>query len=555
MEAMAKEPKSSKHNADEVPQDCLAASNTSAMVKSAFRIWISEGYSKQRDPNSVIDSLDKASEKLLYRRLSYISLWEISNPGVFSNIYKTAMNDKLFRVTDRKTYSAFIQNGQLYLKFLKSKPDLNKATIDVSEIIEKPSRSLTIKEAIMRVLGTAQYGLTVEEIYNKIVENGLYAFGAQNPKNVVRNIIEYSCENSNYTIRDSTSSFRFERGYDGKKVYFLLPQNATITVAGKTVSAINEPVASNSNFSASTLEGIIDLDEGKSGIREILTTQFQSLYGYSNINILWNAAQSSLSMFLNDNAINSVDALWALLCHTFSGEFILSSPHIWQCKPDYPQSMIGIVINLARQHGGVVTREQIDDYFSRIRINVPINTAILRQGLLLFYANKKFILTEIVNLTDECCDAITKALDRLFSVEDVPYIVLRDISEEWFSHLPEIKGGILWTVLLLQEVLRIRPNIGYRVITSGLDGQSLDTLGVAIVPSKSGIVTFADVVHRFCYEKFKLPKRMLAEELRLELREAGMLEGNELIYNIHKALIDYRFGFTDENKSVKILER
>jgi len=48
---------------------------------------------------------------------------------------------------------------------------------------------------------------------------------------------------------------------------------------------------------------------------------------------------------------------------------------------------------------------------------------------------------------------------------------------------------------------------------------------------------------------------MVKEELRVILRDAGMLEGNELICNIHKALRDYRFAFTDENRMVKILER
>lgn len=547
---MAKEPESSKYTLDTVEQECSVVSDTSAMVKSAFRAWISEGRSKQHEPDSVIAYFDRASEQLLHRRLSYMSLWEITNPGIFSNVYKKAMNDKLFRVTDKKMHSAFIKIGKLYLKFLKSKPILHKKTITVPETIEKPNISLTIKEAVIHVLETTQHGLTVEEIYNKIIESGLYTFGAQSPKNVVRNVIEYACENSNYRIRTSTPSFRFERDYDGKKVYFLLSKNTTFTVAGKTVAAVITPVAS-----TSMLDEIINLDEGKSGIREILASHFQTLYGYSNINILWNAAQSSLSMFLNDNAINTPDALWTLLCHAFANEFVLNSPHIWQSKPNYPQGMIGIVINLAHQYGGVVTREQIDNYFTGVKLNVPINKAILKKDFLLFYVSKKFILTEALNLTDKRCNAITKSLDMLFSVENVPYIILRDISEEWFSCLPETKGGIPWTALLLQEVLRIRPDIGYRVISSRVGGQSLDTLGAAVVPSKSVIVTFADVVHRFCYEKYMLPIRMLAEELRLVIREVGMLEGNELIYNMHKALKDYRFGFTDENKTVKILER
>lgn len=137
---MVKEPESSKYTLNAVEQDCFAASDTSAMVKLAFRSWIYEGRSKQHDPDSIIASFDKASEQLLHRRLSYMSLWEITNPSIFSNIYKKAMNDKLFRVTDRKTYFAFIKIGEivskvsevkacLYINQLSSLPILLKSLI------------------------------------------------------------------------------------------------------------------------------------------------------------------------------------------------------------------------------------------------------------------------------------------------------------------------------------------------------------------------------------------------------------------------------------------
>ena len=53
-------------------------------------------------------------------------------------------------------------------------------------------------------------------------------------------------------------------------------------------------------------------------------------------------------------------------------------------------------------------------------------------------------------------------------------------------------------------------------------------------------------------ERHNLPMRMPGENLRLELRDAGMLEANEMIYTLHKALDDYRFAWTDENKTVLV---
>ena len=108
--------------------------------------------------------------------------------------------------------------------------------------------------------------------------------------------------------------------------------------------------------------------------------------------------------------------------------------------------------------------------------------------------------------------------------------------------------------MLLQEVLRVRHDIGYRVILPNLKGQAFDTLGTAIVSNHSDVHTFADIVHRHCYAKYNLPHNIKAENLRFALREAGMLEGNELIWNMHKALKDYRFAFDNEKANLKILE-
>ncbi|GHV32104.1 hypothetical protein FACS18949_02090 [Clostridia bacterium] len=338
-------------------------------------------------------------------------------------------------------------------------------------------------------------------------------------------------------------------------------EDVKISYVPKGVNSADAPIQHSTSLKPASeptpqpLEDIVDAEEGIAGICEILNTHFQSLYGYSNAHILWDAAKSSLSMFLNDNAINVEDDLWRFMARALNAEYVLYQPHIWKTAPDYPQSARGLIVNLARQHSGTVTREQINEFFSRIKIATQYNAQVLQQELLLFYEHDKFILTETVDPSSSRCVAITKALDRLFAVEDEHYVVLRDIASTWFSHLPEIKAGLRWTPLLLQEVIRIRPNnIGYRIIMSGLGGQAYDTLGAAITPKKSEVQTFSDVVHRYCHTKQYFGKRVNAEELRLELREAGMLDGNELIYNLHKVL-DYRFAFDHGNETIKILER
>jgi hypothetical protein len=215
----------------------------------------------------------------------------------------------------------------------------------------------------------------------------------------------------------------------------------------------------------------------------------------------------------------------------------------------------GIAVNLARQNGGTVSREQIDGYFARIKIGTPTNWVLISHNELLFCDKAKFIPAECVNLNAERCGFISGALERLFASADAPYIILRDIREDWFFCLPELPGGINWTHILLQEVLRVKNDICYRPVMPCLSGQTFDTLRSAIVPNGSDIVSFADVVHRYCCTNYKLPLKFAAEDLRLKLRDAGMIEGNELIWNMHKALNDHRFAFDSEKQNVTVLER
>ena len=340
----------------------------------------------------------------------------------------------------------------------------------------------------------------------------------------------------------------------------LLDVNIFYAPKGMTIPDLPIPEQEKSTLSVMKLptqkefNDITDFDCGRDGLRNILNSHFQALNGYSNSFILWDAAQNVLPMFLNDNAINNANDLWQFAYRIFGNENIFNSPHIWEIVPNYPQNTYGLIINLALQTGGVVTKEQIDDFFSLIKITSPRNSLLLAQGEILLYDVRKFIVTETVNLNVERCDAITKTLSTLFLNENVSYIVFRDISHEWYSQLPELPNDIYWTPILLQEVLRIHSNIGYRTVVSQTSGHSLNALNAVIVPNNSEITTFADVVHRFCYNKYNLPHKLPVEELRQELRNVGMLEGKELIWVMHRALKDYRFAFTEENKMVKILE-
>ncbi|MDR2266274.1 MAG: hypothetical protein LBE09_01630 [Christensenellaceae bacterium] len=304
------------------------------------------------------------------------------------------------------------------------------------------------------------------------------------------------------------------------------------------------------------LSNIVDLDVGKNALQEILNAHFQSLYGYSNIAIVWSMAQGRMFLFLNDNAINTPEELWDFMFTIFSPKYVMKYPHIWKVLHDFPSTAIGIIINLARQFDGVLTRDQVVEYFAKINQTEPDNATIISKGTFVLYDDNQYVLTEALNLSDDRIEAIKMALDKILKDEEVEYIVLRDLSVEWFAiYLPPLNSDIKWTPLLLQEMIRLSPNVGYRVIFTGLKNQALDTVGVALVPSNSEIVVFADIVHRYCFENKMLGKKLTAEKLRTIIRDAKMIHGKELIYNLHKVLNDYRFAFTDQNRVVKILEK
>ncbi len=142
-------------------------------------------------------------------------------------------------------------------------------------------------------------------------------------------------------------------------------------------------------------------------------------------------------------------------------------------------------------------------------------------------------------------------LDDLFRKANVAYIIPRDINTAWLRTLPSLPHGLHWTLILLQEILDKYTVVGFKSISPDLN-QTHDTIAVAFVPVDSPLQSFPDVVTLFMEERHELPMRMPGKDLRLELRDAGMLENGEMIYSLPKALNDYRFAWSNENKTVYV---
>lgn len=94
--------------------------------------------------------------------------------------------------------------------------------------------------------------------------------------------------------------------------------------------------------------------------------------------------------------------------------------------------------------------------------------------------------------------------------------------------------------------------VGARTIIA-LAGQNCDTLNAMLVSLNSEIQTFADAVIALLIEEHIEQRRFEAEELRHLLARRGMISGNELIWNMPKALPnDGRFAWDADGQNVTI---
>lgn len=242
--------------------------------------------------------------------------------------------------------------------------------------------------------------------------------------------------------------------------------NHKLSILGTFERFLHNKESTPASTNESNLSNIIDYEVGSDRLREIFEGHFLALDGYSNCILAWDAAQKEIPpMFLNDNAINSERDLWDFIVAVFGSEYVLNYPHIWQRAPDHSQNTQGLIVNLARQCGGVIAKTQIEAFLEKVKLSPLTNAQILQHNIFLFYEKGIFILTEFVKPTNYFYRQIKLALDGLFAAENKSYIILRDISEIWFSHLPEFDNFISWTSMLLQELLGgMNESSGYKVI-------------------------------------------------------------------------------------------
>ena len=207
------------------------------------------------------------------------------------------------------------------------------------------------------------------------------------------------------------------------------------------------------------------------------------------------------------------------------------------------------MVNYARHNSGLLRSDDAKEYLRQtLQSNGNIGQIlhISQDNTFLIYSSNSYLLSEMLGIKDEWVSTLHAKLDNLFREANVAYVIPRDIRKEWFQTLPALPMSLGWTPLLLQDIMQKFPDVGFKSVKSDLS-QPYDTLAAAFVQSDSQLQTFPDVVTLFLQDRHTLPWRTTCE-----LKEAGMLDGNELIYALPKALKDPRFAWSDEGQTVYV---
>jgi hypothetical protein len=303
---------------------------------------------------------------------------------------------------------------------------------------------------------------------------------------------------------------------------------------------------------------IIDFNEAAEQLLLILKNQFKQFYGYSDSHVLYDAARIDLAMFMNDNGIETEAVIYMLAKHLFFKEkykghkfFFTDNLHIWEKQTGFLQNNKGVLINLAKATGGIITRDEAEKYLENVKIskNVILHKVHdISDSTFYFYKETTYVLAEYLQIDNIFISNVKKSLDKLFDNKE--YIIPGDIHEDWFDTLPTLPLGLFWNLLLLQEIIRYNEEIGYKPLLSDIE-QSPYRISGAFVKTSS-VATLIDIIYDYSCENLTLPYRNTAENYRKLLRKAGFIHDMEWFTGMHKVFNDPRFAFSNENKNILV---
>lgn len=309
-------------------------------------------------------------------------------------------------------------------------------------------------------------------------------------------------------------------------------------------------------------DAFVDWEDGANRMEQILDKLLDKNDGYVSAAQLYEYVHADMQMFLNDNDIDDLRAVYDLAQHLFvklgyHGKWLNFSTkqHISRGAAAV-SNVLDIMQNFAREQGGFFRDEELACYLKRVGIktgNMRGQMQLHEKPVFFLYGERSYMSGESIGFSDAWFETAQQALDRLFA-DMGDHVVLRDIQPWWYAQLPTLPGDRAWTALLLQGILlhyseKLR---GAHTICA-MEGQSNDTLHAMLVSGDSEIHCFADAVAAFLIDGEVAQRRFEAEELRQMLVQRGMIAGNELTWNMPKALArDERFAWDADGQHVTV---
>lgn len=278
----------------------------------------------------------------------------------------------------------------------------------------------------------------------------------------------------------------------------------------------------------------VDLDEAAEKIGAIIEKLLNRNNGYVSVTQLYEYVRAEMQMFLNDNGISDEKSVYCIARHlfekvepryTFSG-----NKHISRSGDGALRTKQDIIQNFARDHGGFFLYDDLDAYMKQVGVKQ------FRLGPeFYFYSSDEVIASECMGIDDPWLQQVRRALDRLF--DDMgDHVVLRSILPIWFEQLPTLPSYRPWTPLLFQYVIGAHGDtLKVKTIHAEIN-QQYDTIHAMLVSEKSEVQTFGDAVIAHLVDNEIEQRQFEAEELRQILVRGKLIVGNELIWNMRRAV-------------------
>ena len=309
-------------------------------------------------------------------------------------------------------------------------------------------------------------------------------------------------------------------------------------------------------------EALVDFDDGANELEDIIDKLLKKNNGVVSSAQLYEFSKSQMTMFLNDNGIDDQQSVFDLARYLFEkikyhGKHYAFKSNTYLSLPEASiDSNIDIVCKYAKEKGTIVSFEELETYMKKLGLNTTNlrgTMKIDKEPIFLIYQENEYLLAELIHMDDDFFDRVKKSIERLFEDIDDHYIILRQIDERWFDLLPPLPCELDWTPMLLQQILRYYSDkVGARTIQA-MDSQSTNTLHAMMVKNDSPIQDFRDAVAVYLCTKMPERTSFEAEELRQELVKSRMIAGNQLIWNMPKALSDDpRFIWSGDGQRVTV---